>query len=125
VALARLAANLTRQAKWEAAEPPLRECIAIQELVEADSWGTFATRSALGGVLAQQREFAEAEPLLVQGYEGMKQREDQIPADQKLQLIEALDRLTRFYAAMENPVEAANWQQELEATRQRLAEVAK
>jgi hypothetical protein len=76
-------------------------------------------------VLAQQREFAEAEPLLVQGYEGMKQREDQIPADQKLQLIEALDRLTRFYAAMENPVEAANWQQELEATRQRLAEVAK
>ncbi len=33
----------------------------------------------LGGCLLGQKKYAEAEPLLVAGYEGSMQREDQIP----------------------------------------------
>ena len=45
-----------------------------------DDWLTFNARSLLGGSLLGQKKYAEAEPLLLSGYEGMKQREDKIPA---------------------------------------------
>ena len=43
-----------------------------------DDWRTFNARSLLGGSLLGQKKYAEAEPLLLSGYEGMKQREDKI-----------------------------------------------
>jgi tetratricopeptide (TPR) repeat protein len=57
------------------AELQLRECLAIREKVQPDDWRTFNTRSHLGGALLGQKKYAEAEPLLRQGYEGMKARE--------------------------------------------------
>ena len=33
----------------------------------------------LGGALAGQKKFPEAEPLLIEGYSGMKERAGQIP----------------------------------------------
>ena len=41
---------------------------------------TFHTRSLLGGALLGQKKYADAEPLLTTGYEGMKQREQTMPA---------------------------------------------
>ena len=55
----------------------LRMCDAIVHR-GPDDWGTFYTRSMLGFSLLGQKKFVEAEPLLVSGYEGMKQREDKI-----------------------------------------------
>jgi hypothetical protein len=43
------------------------------------SWLTFNTQSLLGGALLGQKKYAEAEPLLVKGYEGLKTREKTIP----------------------------------------------
>jgi len=37
----------------------------------------------LGGSLLGQKKYAEAEPLLLSGYEGMKQREVKIPPEVK------------------------------------------
>ena len=46
----------------------------------------------LGGALLGQKQYAEAEPLLVAGYEGMQKREKSPPAEPD-RLLEALDRL--------------------------------
>jgi hypothetical protein len=43
-----------------------------------DEWTTFNTRSLFRGSLLGQKKYAEAEPLSVSGYEGMKARSSQI-----------------------------------------------
>jgi hypothetical protein len=50
----------------------LRACLAIREKKLPDDWRRFNAQSLLGGSLLGQQKYAEAEPLLVQGYEGMK-----------------------------------------------------
>jgi hypothetical protein len=62
---------------------------------------------------AAAAKLAEAEPLLVRGYEGMKVREATIPAVGKPRLPEALKRLVELYTLLEKPDEAARWQKEL------------
>jgi hypothetical protein len=54
------------------AEPLLREFLTICAKQEPDAWTTFNTMSLLGGALLGQKKYADAEPLLVKGYEGMK-----------------------------------------------------
>jgi len=43
----------------------------------------------LGAALLGQKKYAEAEPLLIDGYEGMKQREQTIPWQARARLTEA------------------------------------
>ncbi len=114
---ARLAAtaSLLIQAKgFTEAEPLLRECLAIRAKTQPDEWTTFNTKSLLGGALSGQEKYAEAEPLLLSGYEGMKQREAKIPSLGNVRLTEALERLVQLYDAMEKKAEAAKWRKELE-----------
>ena len=67
----------------------------------------------LGGALLGQKKYAEAEPLLLQGYEGMKQREAQIPQAGKVRLAEATERLVRLYEATNQPENARTWREKL------------
>jgi serine/threonine protein kinase/tetratricopeptide (TPR) repeat protein len=113
--LAGLGLNLLKQEKYVEAEPILRECLAIREKNEPEAWLTFNTRSMLGASLLGQDKHAEAEPLLVEGYEGMKQREEVIPPAGKIRLTDAAERLVRFYEATDQPDKAGDWRQELEA----------
>ena len=96
-------------------EPLLRECLAIREKTQPDSWLTFNTKSMLGAALLGQKKYADAEPLLLAGYEGMKQHEKTIPPPGQLRLTEALERLVTFYEETEKPDEAAKWRTELES----------
>jgi len=111
-ARASLGPNLLAQQKFADAETVLREALAVRERKLPDAWQTFNTRSALGGALAGQKKFVEAEPLLVSGYEGMKQREDKVQF--RVRLKEALERLVRLYTDWGQPEKAAAWQQKLE-----------
>jgi hypothetical protein len=54
----------------------------------------------------------EAEPPLLKGYEGMKQREATIPKPGNVTLTEALDRLIKLYSATNKPHEVQMWQVE-------------
>ena len=65
-----------------------------------------------------QKKYAEAEPLLLAGYEGMKQREAKIPPQGKVRLTEALERLVQVDEALEKKDEAAKWRKELEALKE-------
>jgi hypothetical protein len=102
------------QGKWAAAEPLLRECLALHAKKEADAWTTFHTQSMLGGALLGQEKYADAEPLLLRGYEGMKQREKTIPPPGKVRLPEAVGRLVQLYEATGKEDEAARWRAERE-----------
>jgi tetratricopeptide (TPR) repeat protein len=115
-ALAGLGTNLLSQRKWAEAEPVLRECLAVREKVLPDDWSRFNTTSQLGGALAGQGRYAEAEPLVVAGYEGMKAREARIPLSGRPRLSEAAARLVPLFEALGRPDAAASWRARLAAS---------
>jgi len=95
--LATISQTLLALKAWEEAEPLIREALAVREKVEPDDWRTFNTKSMLGGALLGQKQYAESEPLLLVGYEGLKQRETTIQQLSKVRLPEALERLVQLY----------------------------
>jgi hypothetical protein len=112
-ALASLGKNLLFQGKPADAEPFLRECLAIREKKLADEWLRFNAMSLLGGSLSGQKKYAEAEPLLIQGYEGMKARESKIPRQAKINIPGAAERIVSLYEAWGKPEKAAEWREKL------------
>jgi len=115
--LAVLAANLLQQQKAPDAEQVLRDCLAIREKKAPDEWTTFNTKSTLGGALLAQKKYADAEPLLLSGYEGMKQREAKIPPQGQVRLTEALERLVQLYDETGQKDKAEEWRKKLEAAK--------
>jgi eukaryotic-like serine/threonine-protein kinase len=97
------------------AEPLLRESLAIRDKIQQDVWTTFNSKCLLGGALLGQKKYALAEPLLIAGYEGMKERESKIPPGGKVRLTESLGRLVQLYEATGKAEAAAKWRKELEA----------
>src|SRR5262249_39694893 len=77
--LTALGLNLLCQKKWTDAETVFRDSLAIREKKQPDNWTTFNAQSMLGAALLGQKKYAEAEPLLLKGYDGMKQRVAKIP----------------------------------------------
>jgi tetratricopeptide (TPR) repeat protein len=100
------------------AAPFLRECLAIRQRTRPDDWKTFLAHSFLGAALLGQREYAQAEPLVVDGYEGLKAHEKQIPRFfVTLHLTNAGARVVRLYEAWGRPHEAAAWRSKLNGQR--------
>jgi Flp pilus assembly protein TadD len=95
-ALAEQAHLLLTAGQFAAAEPLARKCLAIREEQIPGDWRTFNARDMLGASLLGQKKYAEAEPLLVAGYEGLKCREHLIPLAGKPRLQEALERLVQL-----------------------------
>jgi predicted Ser/Thr protein kinase len=109
-----LGLNLLEQRKHAEAEQHLRASLAYRQKNEANNWNTFSTRSALGEALAGQKKDAEAESLLLAAFEGLRQREPEIPAASRFRVAEALERLVHFYETRGAKEAAAQWRQELE-----------
>jgi tetratricopeptide (TPR) repeat protein len=113
-AMASLGLNLLRQKKYAEAEKHLHDCLRIREKAQPDVWNTFNARSLLGEALLAQKKYAEAQPLLLSGYQGMKDREATIPPNAKVYLREALQRLVRLYEATGDKEQAAKWRKKLQ-----------
>ncbi|HEY2785808.1 MAG TPA: tetratricopeptide repeat protein, partial [Fimbriiglobus sp.] len=112
-ALERLGMNSLKQRKFAEAEPTLRECLKIWTANRPDHWLRFNTSSLLGTALLSQQKYTEAEPFLLQGYEGMKQRELKVPPERKDCLPEAAQQLVRLYEATAQPEKASEWRKKL------------
>jgi hypothetical protein len=112
--LSRTGLETLQASRFRAAELLLRDCLAIQEKTRPEAWNTFDTKSMLGGALLGLKNYADAEPLLLAGYEGMKQRQARVPPDVKARLTEAVSRLVQLYEALGNNDEARKWRNELE-----------
>jgi tetratricopeptide (TPR) repeat protein/tRNA A-37 threonylcarbamoyl transferase component Bud32 len=113
------AGSLTQAGRVAEAESTLRHYLAVCGRAAPDAWTTFHARSLLGGALLGQRKYSDAEPLLVQGYEGMKARQAKVPPEGKARLAEALARLIQLYDAWDKKDEAAKWRKELGAIKER------
>lgn len=123
--LAALGLNLLLQQKWMEAELTLRECLAIRQRTQPDHWSTFNTMSMLGGALLGQASatadagqkaklLGDAEPLLVQGFQGMNDHQHTLQGSAERRALqqrmsEALDRLVALYTALEKPEQAATY----------------
>jgi serine/threonine protein kinase len=108
-----LASAYDAAGRFAESEPILRHCLKSREKVQPGDWITFNTRSQLGGCLLGQKKYAEAERLILEGYEGLKAREAKIPASGKSRLLEAAERVVRLYEAWGKPEQAAAWKAEL------------
>jgi hypothetical protein len=106
--------NLLQQKKYTEAEPLLRDCVKVRQQKQPDAWNTFNAQSMLGGSLLGQKKYTEAEPLLLAGYEGMKQRQAQIPKTAQARLRQAVERLIELYNAWERQEDAARWRKQLD-----------
>jgi non-specific serine/threonine protein kinase/serine/threonine-protein kinase len=106
-----LGLNLLKQEKWDQAEEVLRESFTLRRQHEPADWRTFNTQSLFGGSRLGQKRFAEAEEHLVAGFEGMKEREAEIPESSQFRLLEARERLVELYTAWGKPEEAARWRE--------------
>jgi tetratricopeptide (TPR) repeat protein len=109
--LAALAEILLDQGQYTEAEPLASECLAIREKKLPDSWRRFSAMSLLGGTLSGQGKFEEAEPLLLNGYEGMLTS----PNPLGLGKPKGLERIIRLYEAWDRPDKAAEWRAILSA----------
>jgi hypothetical protein len=95
------------------AEPLLREGLAIREKATPDDWRRYDAMSMLGAALLGQAHQAEAEPLIVPGYEGLKARESRISMPQRSRLREAAERVIRLYEEWNKPDQATAWKAKL------------
>jgi tetratricopeptide (TPR) repeat protein len=114
---ARFATWLLQQKKYAEAEVVLQECLAARVRKELDVWTTFNTRSLLGEALAGQTKYSEAEPLLLDGYEGMDRRQATIPPEARVRLAEARQRLVKLYSAWGKTEQEAQWRKKAEAAK--------
>src|SRR5262249_26523407 len=113
---------LYQQHKLPEAEKAYRDAAAAYEAAAPDDWHTFNARCMLGGVLLEQKKYADAEPLLSSGYKGLKQREDKLPAYCKVRLREILQSLVQLYEATDQTEKAAECNKKLAEFDQAAAE---
>jgi tetratricopeptide (TPR) repeat protein len=101
--------------QYQKAEAEIRPALAVLVKTTPDNWKRYNLESMLGGALTGQKKYAEAEPLLISGYEGMKQREGKMPGAAKPFIKEDGERVTQLYIAWSKPAKAAEWRSKLTA----------
>lgn len=106
--------NLLVQKRYADAVPAVREALAIREKSIPDDWRVFESRGLLGAVLSGKGEYAEAEPLLLNAYEGLKLNESKVRDATKFFIEPSLNRLAQLYMDWNKPVQAAEWKGKLE-----------
>jgi hypothetical protein len=116
-ALTELGQFLFERQEWVKAETVMRECLEIREKIQPDDWRLFNTRSMLGAALFGQRKCADAEPFLLSGYEGMKERANKLPNADTLK--SPRECLARLYESTDRAEQAGALRQEAVAAEQK------
>jgi hypothetical protein len=82
-----------------------------------NAWQRFRAESLLGASLAGQKKYAEAEALLLSGYQGILAREATIPAFLRIELDRAGQWIVQLYQDWGKPEQAAEWKEKLDAAK--------
>jgi tetratricopeptide (TPR) repeat protein len=109
VAMSDLALVYQLQEKFAQSEPLAREAVETYRKQQPDDWQRYRAESLLGASLAGQKKYAEAEPLLLAGYQGMTARKDKIAVPDRYHLDRAHEWLVQLYTAWGKPDKAAEW----------------
>jgi serine/threonine protein kinase len=113
--LAYLSLNLQLQNRPAEAEPLAREALARYEGSQARDleWQLSYFTSLLGGALLGQKKYADAEPLLLQGYSGMKDAQATMVVPFYFRLTDAGERVVRYYEVTNQPEKAREWREKV------------
>ena len=104
-----LASLLVDGGRYEEAEPLAREALAVLSRQRPDHWRTAYAENVLGASLSGLKRFEEAEPLLVGGYEAVRERK---PLCHRTS-VEALQRWINFLEISGRTVEARTGHRQL------------
>jgi eukaryotic-like serine/threonine-protein kinase len=102
-----LALALLSQGKFAESETLAREAVETDRKKRPDDWQYFRAETLLGASLAGQKKYAEAEPLLLEGYQGMAARKERIRVAEWYHLDRAQEWIAKLYQAWGNPDKAA------------------
>lgn len=98
---------LLQRDKIEEAEEVLRENLDLRMEVQPDNWQTFMSQGVLGGLQLKKKQFAEAEVLLKEAYQGLSARTTLIPPDKReIRLAQVKKWLAELYRATDRNAEA-------------------
>ncbi len=111
-----LALAYQSQRKFAMAEPLAREALEFNRKKQPDDWQRFRAESLLGASLAGQRRYGEAEPLLLEGYQGMLARKDRIDVPEWPDLDRAREWIVELYQAWGKRDKAAEWRKKPQFT---------
>ena len=104
-----LALAYISEGKFAEAEPLAREARQFNQKKQPDDWQRFRAESLLGASLAGQKKYAEAEPLLLEGYQGMLARIERMAVPDRYQLDHARGWLVEMYQSSGKPTKADEW----------------
>ena len=104
-----LALAYISQKKFVEAEPLAREALEFNQKKQPDDWQRFRAESLLGASLAGQKKYSKAEPLLLEGYQGMLARKDRIAVPDWYHLDRAREWIVQLYKDWSKPGKAAEW----------------
>jgi serine/threonine-protein kinase len=102
-----LGRNLVRQRRYHDAEPYLRRCLKLCEKYPNPS-RTHVAQGLLGEALAGEKNYADAEPLLLASYQGLKTVAQTSP-DMKPQLAKTVELIVQLYDESGQRDKAAEW----------------
>jgi tetratricopeptide (TPR) repeat protein len=108
-----LGLNELRRGEPARAEPLFREALRVYDKAMPENWRRFEIQGQLGESLAAQKKFAEAEPLILGGYEGLTARRKDVTVDAWSRLPEAGRRVVRLYEAWGKSAEADRWRKKI------------
>ncbi|MEQ1824692.1 MAG: serine/threonine-protein kinase [Pirellula sp.] len=111
--LASISAGLLEAEQFLKAEMLLRECLQTRSTELPDHWSTSNTKSLLGTALMNQGKHAEAEPLLIEGYQELKSRDSKDPVHSKQRITNALERIIEHFTRTGQAEQLSRWTQEL------------
>jgi serine/threonine protein kinase/Tfp pilus assembly protein PilF len=95
------------------AEKLARQSVTIREGNYPDDWRRFHAQAIIGMALLGQKQIATAEPELLAGYNGMKERETRIAVPDQPRRKEVLRHLVQLYEAMNRAEPAEELRREL------------
>jgi tetratricopeptide (TPR) repeat protein len=104
-----LALAYQSQGKYAASEALSREALEFDRKKQPDDWQRFRAESLLGASLAGQKKYAEAEPLLLEGYREMVALKERIAVPDWYHLDRARDWIVQLYQAWGKPAKAVEW----------------
>jgi serine/threonine protein kinase/tetratricopeptide (TPR) repeat protein len=111
-----LALAYVSQAKFALSEPLSREAVAFYRKNQPDDWQRFRSETVQGASLAGQKKYTEAEPLLLEGYQGMVVRKELIGVQDWYHLDRAREWIVQLYQAWGKSDKAAEWRNKKSST---------
>jgi hypothetical protein len=111
-----LALAYQSEGRFAESEALAREALEFNRKKHPDDWQRFRAESLLGASLAGQKKYAEAEPLLLEGYQGMLARKDRMGVPEWYHLDRAREWIVQLYQDRGKRDKAVEWRGKLQVS---------